>query len=220
MSADGSGVDRAVLFDMDGVIVDSERYWARIEEERIFPAAGVLDIRAAEITGMNYREVYDHLDDEYDVTIDREAFLDIYEEAAREVYTDRAALMDEFRDLRGTLRDRGTRLAIISSSPPEWIDLVCDRFELTGFDATVSAEEVDGPGKPEPDVYRHAADELGVDPAECVAVEDSTYGVASATAAGMTCIGYRSADAKDFDLAAADSAIDGPQELRAALLAR
>ena len=77
-----------------------------------------------------------------------------------------------------------------------------------------------GPGKPEPDVYRHAADELGVDPAECVAVEDSTHGVASATAAGMTRIGYRGVDAKERDLAAADSAVDGPQELRAALLAR
>ena len=210
----------AVLFDMDGVIVDSERYWTEIEEERVFPATGVPDVRATEITGMNYREVYDYLDDEYDVTADREEFLGIYEEAAREVYTERAALMDSFRDLCGTLQDRGTRLAIVSSSPPEWIDLVCDRFGLAGFDATVSAEEVDGPGKPEPDVYRHAADELGVDPAECVAVEDSTHGVASATAAGMACIGYRGADAKRRDLAAADSAVDGPQELGAALLAR
>ena len=69
-------------------------------------------------------------------------------------------------------------------------------------------EAVDGSA--EPDVYRHAADELDIDPAECVAVEDSTHGVASATAAGMTRIGYRGVDAKDFDLAA-DSAVDGPQ---------
>ncbi|WP_049902210.1 HAD family hydrolase [Halococcus agarilyticus] len=220
MSADRSSVDEAVLFDMDGVIVDSERYWAEIEEERIFPAAGVPDLQAAEITGMNYREVYDYLDDEYGVTVDREEFLGIYEAAAREVYTERAALMDGFRDLCGTLRDRGTRLAIVSSSPPEWIDLVCDRFELTGFDATVSAEDIDGPGKPEPDVYRHAANELALDPTDCVAVEDSTHGVASATAVGMTCIGYRGANAKELDLAAADSVVDGPQELRAALLAR
>jgi beta-phosphoglucomutase-like phosphatase (HAD superfamily) len=79
-------------------------------------------------------------------------------------------------------------------------------------------EAVDGSA--EPDIYRHVADELGVDPAECIAVESSTHGVASATAAGMTCIGYRSADAKERDLAAADSAVDGPQELRVALLAR
>ena len=56
-------------------------------------------------------------------------------------------------------------------------------------------EAVDGSA--EPDIYRHVADEFGVDPAECIAVEDSTHGVASATAAGMTCIGYRSADAKE-----------------------
>ena len=79
-------------------------------------------------------------------------------------------------------------------------------------------EAVDGSA--EPDVYRHAADELDVDPGECVAVEDSAHGVASATAAGMSCIGYRGVDAKEFDLAAADSAVDGPQGFRAALLAR
>jgi len=218
--AASSALMDAVLFDMDGVIVDSERYWVEIEEERIFPAAGIPDLQTDEITGMNYREVYDHLDEEYDVTVDREEFLGIYEEVAHEVYTERAALMDGFRDLCGTLRDRGTSLAIVSSSPPAWIDMVCDRFGLQEFDATVSAEDIDGPGKPEPHVYRHAADELALDPAECVAVEDSTHGVASATAAGMSCIGYRGADAKELDLTSADSVVDGPQELRAALLAR
>jgi HAD superfamily hydrolase (TIGR01509 family) len=210
----------AVLFDMDGVIVDSERYWAGLEEERIFPTAGVADVSAEEITGMNYREVYDYLDANYDVAVEREEFLAIYEESAREIYTERAALMDGFRDLCGTLQDRGVRLAIVSSSPAEWIEMVSERFELTGFDAVVSAEGVDGPGKPEPHIYRHAAEELAVDPADCVAVEDSMHGIQSATAAGMTCIGYRGADAKDPDRSAADAVVDGPQDLRAELLAR
>lgn len=212
----------AVCFDMDGVMVDSEQYWANIETERIFPTAGVTDIDTAEITGMNYREVYEYLEETYGVDVEREEFLDIYEEAARDVYTERVALMDGFRDLCGTLRDRGKRLAVVSSSPPAWIDLVCDRFELEMFDAVVSAEQVDGPGKPKPHVYRHAADELGVAPESCVAVEDSTHGVESATSAGMICIGYRGADeeGKALDLSAADATVAGPQELRAELLAR
>ncbi len=209
---------KAVLFDMDGVIVDSERYWVTLEEEEIFPAAGVPDVSTEEITGMNYREVYDYLDNEYDVTVERDEFLAIYEESAREIYGERVALMDGFRDLCGTLRDRGTRLAIVSSSPVEWIEMVCERFELTNFDAVVSAEEVDGPGKPEPHVYRHAADELNLSPEKCVAVEDSTNGIESAKSAGMTCIGYRG-NGKELDLSAADSVVDGPQELRAELLA-
>lgn len=205
---------------MDGVIVDSERYWADLEGEEIFPAAGIAGVSTAEITGMNYREVYDYLDANYDVATEREEFLTIYEESARELYTERVALMDGFRDLCGTLRDRGTRLAIVSSSPADWIELVRERFELTGFDAVVSAEHVDGPGKPEPHIYRHAAEKLGVSPTECVAVEDSTHGIESAMAAGMTCIGYRGAGAKDLDRSAADAVVNGPQELRAELLAR
>ena len=210
----------AVLFDMDGVIVDSERYWADFEANEIFPAAGVSNVSTEEITGMNYREVYDYLDAHYDVAIERDEYLARYEETAHEVYTERVALMDGFRDLCGTLRDRGTRLAIVSSSPTDWIALVRDRFELTGFGAAISAEEVDGPGKPEPHIYRHAAEKLGVSPTECIAVEDSTHGIQSAKSAGMACIGYRGAGAKDLDRSAADVVVSGPQELRAELLAR
>lgn len=209
----------AVCFDMDGVIVDSERYWAELEEERVFPAVGVEDIAAEEITGMNYREVYDYLADQYGVSIDRDEFLARYDETARDIYGERVALMDGFRDLCGTLRDRGKHIAVVSSSPPKWIEMMCERFELTSFDAVISAEEVDGPSKPKPDVYRYAADELGLDPTECVAIEDSIHGVQSAKSAGMGCIGYR-AGGKKLDLSAADAVVDGPQELRAELLAR
>lgn len=211
----------AVCFDMDGVMVDSERYWVEVEAERIFPKAGVADVDVSEITGMNYREVYEYLEETYGVDVEREEFLDIYEESAREIYSERVALMDGFRDLCGTLRDRGKRLAVVSSSPPDWIETVCDRFELSMFDEIVSAEEVEGPGKPEPHIYRHAANELGVNPDECVAIEDSTHGVESATSAGMACIGYRGQEeGKALDLSAADVVVSGPQELRAELLAR
>jgi HAD superfamily hydrolase (TIGR01509 family) len=209
----------AVCLDMDGV-VDSERYWVEREETGIFPAAGVGDVPVAEITGMSHREAYDYLDERYGVEMERAAFLDLYEAAAREIYTERVALMDGLPALLDTLRERGHGTAIVSSSPPAWIELVRKRFGLAGFDAVVSAATVDR-GKPAPDVYRHAAAELGVAPAACVAVEDSTHGVASATAAGMDCIGYR--DAKrdgDADLPAADAVAVGPQELRTALLAR
>lgn len=106
---------QAVLFDVDGVVVDSERYWVPIEEERIFPL-------------------------------------------------------------------------------------------------------VDGPGKPDPGVYEHAADRLGVPPSAYVAVEDSTHGVESATRAGMACVGYRTGRNREADLSAADAVADGPDALRAELL--
>ncbi|WP_135821999.1 HAD family hydrolase [Halostella litorea] len=213
---------RAVCFDMDGVIVDSEDYWVELETEEILPAAvpdG--DVSEQEITGINYREIHDYLTDNYDVAMSREEWLDRYESAAEELYTEKVSLMPGFRDLVGTLRERGLRVAVVSSSPPEWIELVVDRFDLGDlFDEVVSADHVDGDSKPAPDVYEHAAERVGVDPADCIAVEDSKNGVRSAKRAGMTAVGYRTETNAEMDLSAADAVADGPDELRDDLLSR
>ncbi len=81
----------------------------------------------------------------------------------------------------------GLRLAIASSSPRRLIDAVCDRLGLGGIDVRCSAMD-EAHGKPAPDVYLTAARRLGVAPAQCLAVEDSLNGLASARAAGMICV--------------------------------
>jgi beta-phosphoglucomutase-like phosphatase (HAD superfamily) len=81
----------------------------------------------------------------------------------------------------------GLRLAIASSSPRRLIDAVCDRLGLDGIDVRCSVMD-EARGKPAPDVYLTAARRLGVAPASCLAVEDSLNGLASARAAGMTCV--------------------------------
>lgn len=81
----------------------------------------------------------------------------------------------------------GLRLAIASSSPRRLIDAVCDRLGLGGIDVRCSAMD-EARGKPAPDVYLTAARRLGVAPVSCLAVEDSLNGLASARAAGMTCV--------------------------------
>lgn len=208
---------RAVCFDMDGVVVDSERHWVPLEEEHLFPDAGVPEASAAEITGMNYREVYGYLADRYQPTVDRETFLASYEAAAEELYAERADLMDGFPDLVADLRAADRMVALVSSSPRDWIEVVLDRFDLhDGFDLVLSAEAVEGTGKPAPDVYLAAAGRLGVGPEECVAVEDSRHGTESAAAAGMAVVGYAPADGVVLDVA--DVVVEGPAGLRTALL--
>lgn len=179
----------AVLFDMDGVIVDTEEFWRERERDVILPAAVAGEPPAqAEIRGINYRETYDYLAERYEMVLDREAFLSLYESAAADLY-DSATLMAGLEDLLASLRDRGVRVAIVSSSPPDWIDRVVERFGLD-VDATVSTEDVDGPGKPAPDVYLAAAERVGVAPTDCVAVEDSPNGVRAATRAGIPTVAY------------------------------
>jgi HAD superfamily hydrolase (TIGR01509 family) len=212
----------AVCFDMDGVVVDSETFWEPAERDRIYPeAVPGTDVDPAATTGMNYREIYDYLAERYAVALSREEFVALYDEVAAELYGERVELMDGLPALLEGLRDAGVAVALVSSSPHDWIGVVLDRFALReDFEAVVSAEDVDAPGKPEPFVYEHAASRIGVDPGDAVAVEDSRHGVAAAVAADMTAVGYRSASNRGVDLSAADLVVEAPDELREALLAR
>lgn len=203
---------KAVIFDMDGVVVDSERHWATVEEKRIFEeAVGSNRLSAAETAGMNVADVYDHLDDEYGTTVTEAEFVDLYDAAAGEIYVERATLMDSFGSVVEDVQRRGQRIALTSSSPHRWIDLVIERHDLhDAFDVVVSADDVDAPSKPDPAVYRHTADRLGVEPDECIAVEDSKHGVDAAKEAGMYCIGYRTGGQ---DLSRADVIVETVTEL-------
>ena len=210
----------ALLFDMDGVVVDSERYWHRIEREELLPR--VLDDEPPdldEITGMPYREIYDYLDTHHETRVSKAEFVALYDEAAEEIYRDRVELLDGVAEIRAAAREAGVPVGLVSSSPPSWIGYVLDRFDLD-FDLTLSDDDVAGPGKPEPEIYAAAADRLGVDAAGCVAVEDSRNGSLAASRAGMTVIGYRSEHNAGTDLSACDAVRSGSEELREELLRR
>ena len=212
---------RAVLFDMDGVIVDSERYWVELESEQIFPAAlASATVSPSETTGMNYREIYDYLEDRHEMAVEKDGFIQLFDEAAEELYGERVALMDGLPELLTTLHERGLKLAVVSSSPPSWIGTVLDRFGIRDdFDLIVSADELTVAGKPEPDVFLHAAAELGVDPEECVIVEDSAHGVQAGKAAGAYVIGYQNQSEGEQDISAADEIVETPESLRESVLA-
>lgn len=188
---------------MDGVLVDSEDAWFRRERDllpRVVPDA---DVDLAEITGMNYRDIYDYLAETYEVAVTKAEFLAWYEEAATEIYGSEVSLLPGVRDLVAELRERGVRVALVSSSPVDWIDVVLDRFDLA-FDAVVSGDAFDGPGKPDPALYEHAAAQLGVPPESTVAVEDSVHGIDAARRAGTTVVGFRFGDDAGTDFADAD----------------
>jgi len=214
-----SELPSAICFDMDGVLVQSEDHWVEIQRERILPTvAPDDDVPLSAITGRDYTEVYPDLDAEYDIAVSRAEYERLFAEAGREIYRDHATMLDGVDDLLADLRAAGVGLALTTSAPWDWIDVIDERFGLLHhFDAAISAQDIDGPGKPEPDIYERGAAELGVDPSDCWAVEDSTAGARAAVAAGMTTIGFRG-DGADTDLSMVDYLAADAGELRALLL--
>jgi HAD superfamily hydrolase (TIGR01509 family) len=196
----------AIIFDMDGVIVDSEAQW-KAQEETFFRAA-VPAWRAEHherIVGLGVEDVYHFLVREFGLKMPLADYLARSEEVAREVYLKKVAIADGFRELLADLRRREVPTAIASSSPRRWIDLVVNRFELAPhFDAIVSADDVGGRTKPAPDIYLEAVGRLARASAECLAIEDSAVGVRAAKAAGLICAALRTPHNADQDLQRAD----------------
>ncbi len=218
--ADSATEITAVLFDMDGVIVDSERYWHDEQPEHIFPETLEGDQPDLdETTGMNYKEIYDYLEANYETKISKVEFIDIFDEVAQDIYRNRVELLDGFHEIRNELADREVPVAIVTSSPPAWHDIVLDRFDIE-VDEVISAEHLDADGKPEPDIYEKAAEAVGRPPMECLVIEDSKNGVKSAERAGMFVVAYRTEPNSDTDLSAADVIANGPEELHEAILSQ
>ena len=210
----------AVLFDMDGVMVDSERYWHDEQPNHIFPQTlegeqPDLD----ETTGMYYKEIYDYLDEEYETKISKDEFVDIFDEVAEDIYHNRVDLLDNFHEIRQKLADREIPVAIVTSSPSSWHDIVIERFDIS-VDEVITAENLDAEGKPEPDIYEKAAEIVDHPPENGLVIEDSKNGIEAAKRAGMFVIGYRREHNAETDLSEADIVTDSPDALQAAILER
>jgi HAD superfamily hydrolase (TIGR01509 family) len=181
-------VTDAVVFDLDGLLLDTEQVWDEVREELTRERGGRWHDRAqADMMGMSSTEWSRYMHDRLGLSDPPEELNRLVVERMQERYRDGLPLIDGAVE---AVRRLGARwpLGLASSSNRPLIDLALDRMGVAGlFSATVSSEEV-ARGKPAPDVYREAARQLGVQPERTVAVEDSASGIRSAKAAGMRVI--------------------------------
>ncbi len=200
----------AVIFDMDGVLVDSEPLHFSVE--KVIFRELELPISEKEhhaLVGMVPLEIWQVLKERYALSGKAEDLKD--QEADRKL--ERFARMEiplvsGVVELLQQLEDRGIPLALASSSPRRLIELF---IEKTGtapfFQEVLSGEEVDK-GKPAPDIFLRAAEMLGTEPAACTVIEDSHNGMRAALAAGMRCVGFQNPNSGDQDLRSAHLRID------------
>ena len=204
---------RAVIFDLDGVLVDSEPNY--LESERVLLGEHGITFTAEmklPYIGMSTREMLERVKAEFGLA----AALDTLVEEKNAIYLRLAAehtpVNAPMRDLVTLLREHAYPLALASGSSPAAIDVVLRHAGLEdAFDVVVSADAVPR-GKPDPDLFLEAARRLGVLPAACAVIEDSGYGVTAARRAGMRCIAIPYGDALSMGgaFAQADLLLSGP----------
>lgn len=207
---------KALIFDMDGVIIDSEPIHFRVEK-RLFEDLGlaISDDEHHSFVGTTSRWMWSYIKDKYKLNQSIEELVQM--EATS--YVDHLLSQKDKKPIPGVvdliqeLHGNNVRLAVASSASVRNIEIVLKMFRLERFfEVRVSGDEVRN-GKPAPDVFLRCAKTLGLRPGECIVIEDSKNGVEAAKAAGMKCIGFKNPNSGGQDLSAADMVIGSFLEL-------
>ena len=202
---------RAVIFDLDGVIIDSEPFHWNVNK-KLFAALGfaVSPAEYSEFIGVSNTRMWTVLKRRYSLSPE------VPQLVRGQVDGNLAFLkkhaMTPMPGLAGLLRSlssRGLKTAIASSSPREYIDLAVKKIGMVNdFPIRVSGEDFLN-GKPHPDIFLKTAELLGEPPARCLVIEDAMHGVAAAKAAGMACVGLAGGQSGNQDLSRADAIVAG-----------
>jgi HAD superfamily hydrolase (TIGR01509 family) len=184
----GVGVIEAIVFDVDGVLIDSEPVWERVRRKFVADRGGQWPQDAQDrMMGMSTAEWSAYISEDFGLRLSPSQVAELVVAAMAAEYRVHLPLLPGAVDAVRALSARWP-LAVASSAPKSLIEAVLDASGLRpAFSAAVSSEEVPR-GKPAPDVYLEATKRLGVPPTACAAVEDSSNGLRSAAAAGLAVI--------------------------------
>ena len=206
---------KAILFDMDGVIIDSEPLHARA-------AVNALQKFGVSITpefcysfiGSTAKHMLEVIKEQWNLSVPLDTLMSANEEAKQTLLAvEGYPSIPGVRKLMEALYSNAYRIAIASSSPIKEIKETVQRLHLEKFlGATVSGLQVDYP-KPAPDIFLAAAKALGVSPSECLVIEDSSNGLRAAKAAGMPRLAFHNPNSGNQDLSLADYIVEGFEEV-------
>jgi HAD superfamily hydrolase (TIGR01509 family) len=183
---------RAIIFDLDGVLADSEPCWNEIDAKLLAEyGATYRGEYHREVLGVSYPIAVEFYKKAFGINAPTEEMMKCRGEIATEFFANRVGLfpnvkevLEELRQIRPSGSDK-MRLAVATSSVGASARPFLDRHQLTKFfDVIITGDEVER-GKPDPEIYLRAAETLGVAPDECLVIEDSLSGIAAAKAARM-----------------------------------
>ena len=211
----------AVIFDMDGVLVNSEPYHLKVEK-LIFEKTGIeiTDKETGSFVGLAMDKMWEKIREKHRI---EQSVKELVEEDTlfRVSYFRSLGTVPPIRgvaELASSILEAGLKTAVASSSHPDLIRVILESSGLSRFfPVRLSGFQVDN-GKPEPDIFIRTAEILGIGCESCVVIEDSFNGVTAAKRAGMKCIGFRNPDSGNQDLSAADMVIESFSEIGPSLI--
>ncbi|MBD3261131.1 MAG: HAD-IA family hydrolase [Candidatus Altiarchaeales archaeon] len=195
----------AFLFDLDGVLVDSEDY-SRKASDRVLAEVGITLTEAEKknVFGRRTLENYERYIKSRELDLDANKLLDQKNRLFAELISGKLKLLPGVTELFALLDETGIKKALVSSSPLVRVNATLEEVGLLmEFDVIVSGDCCSR-GKPDPAPFLFASEKIGAEPGECVVVEDAQVGVEAALAAGMRVIAVDSPSTHGQDLSQAD----------------
>jgi HAD superfamily hydrolase (TIGR01509 family) len=194
---------RAVIFDLDGVLADSEPWWNEIDA-KLLAEYGVTyhGEHHRNVLGVSYRVAVEFYKKTFGLSVPVEELMRRRGEIAAEFFANRVGLFPSAKAALEELRQMKLRLAVATSSVSASARPFLDRHGLTAFfEVIVTGEEIER-GKPAPDIFSCAAEKLGVPANECLVIEDALSGIAAGKAAKMRVAAIpdtRFVDAREYE---------------------
>ena len=200
---------KTFIFDMDGVIVNSELLWKKKEHnflKELIPDFS-LDYQK-DILWRSLEWIYQILDEKYNINVSKEEFIDMYIDFwLKNIYSN-CELEENVVSVLRKIQNSPRKLALASSSPRPWINKVLEKFSLKKyFDLVVSADDLSGRWKPDPAIYLYVRDQLKETSENCIVIEDSYNGALAWKRANMTVWWYRNWYNQAQDLSISDRII-------------
>lgn len=202
---------KKVIFDMDGVIVDSEPYYKDLYEV-LYKKHGiyVLEEEKDSFVGCPSTNVWLYLKEKHNLP----QSIEVLTAMESDGYYEFIQTVEDLEPIEGiqalleTFKNNGVKCSVASSSTRRVIEYVVEKLQIKQyFDHIISGDEVEH-GKPAPDIFLEIAKRYGNSPKEFLVIEDSCNGVTAAKTAGMTCVGYQNANSGNQDISKADLIID------------